>query len=196
MAIVKAPLMSLGATGQLGKTLVMSSWKGVKTAREYVVPANPNTVAQAAQRAKMANVVAFFRNKLQNPTLRTAWNVAATISGKAQSGFNAFTTQALAMFKVAPAVGDTPTYNLYYGTTPTNMQRIDTAYPMTGGPRMVTSLSVIGGKLTFVSANIETGSEDEGVPFPAWVPASGYVKIRATLADRACDVTGVLALTV
>lgn len=196
MAIVKAPLMSLGATGQLGKTLVMSTWKGVKTAREYVVPANPNTVAQAAQRAKMANVVAFFRNKLQSPTLRTAWNVAATISGKAQSGFNAFTAQALAMFKIAPTVGTVPTYNLYYGTTPTNMQWIDNAYPATGGPRMVTGLSVVGGKLTFVSSNLETGTDDEGVIFPAWTPASGYVKIRATSGEDACDVTGVFALTV
>ncbi|GAI00771.1 unnamed protein product [marine sediment metagenome] len=50
MAKLKAPLMSLGAAGQLGKTLVFFPWKGINAVREYVIPANPDTQAQKDQR--------------------------------------------------------------------------------------------------------------------------------------------------
>lgn len=50
MAKLKAPLMSLGASGQLAKTLVFFPWKGLNVAREYVVPANPDTQLQKDQR--------------------------------------------------------------------------------------------------------------------------------------------------
>ena len=35
---------------QIGKSLVYATWKGINYMRRYVVPANPNTVAQQAQR--------------------------------------------------------------------------------------------------------------------------------------------------
>lgn len=50
MAKLKAPLLSLGATGQLGKTLVFFPWKGINAVREYVIPANPQTTLQTTQR--------------------------------------------------------------------------------------------------------------------------------------------------
>jgi len=40
MAKVRGPLFSLGASGQLAKTLVYLSWKGLDTVREYVIPAS------------------------------------------------------------------------------------------------------------------------------------------------------------
>ena len=46
MAKLTAPLMSFGARGKLGGSLVYSAWKGVNTARQLVTPANPNTTAQ------------------------------------------------------------------------------------------------------------------------------------------------------
>ena len=58
MAKLKAPLLSMGATQQLGKTLVFFPWKGLNCAREYVVPANPNTVPQQTQRGYMTAAVA------------------------------------------------------------------------------------------------------------------------------------------
>lgn len=50
MAKLKAPLLSLGATQQLGKTLVYFPWKGLNVVREYVIPANPKTAGQVTQR--------------------------------------------------------------------------------------------------------------------------------------------------
>jgi len=46
MARLTAPLLSLGAAGQLGKALVFASWKGIPYARQYVIPENPKSTAQ------------------------------------------------------------------------------------------------------------------------------------------------------
>jgi len=46
MARLKAPLLSLGASGTIGKALVFASWKGIDYARVHVIPANPNTAGQ------------------------------------------------------------------------------------------------------------------------------------------------------
>lgn len=54
MALVNGPLFSLSASGQLGKALVYSRWKGRDYVREYVIPANPRTIAQFIQRGIMA----------------------------------------------------------------------------------------------------------------------------------------------
>lgn len=58
MAKLKAPLLSLGASGQVGKALVFFGWKGLNLVREYVVPANPQTPPQNAQRALLTEAVA------------------------------------------------------------------------------------------------------------------------------------------
>lgn len=53
MAKVTAPLMSMDASGQLGKALVFQ--KGGKV-RQYVVPANPRTDGQKAVRKKLGDI--------------------------------------------------------------------------------------------------------------------------------------------
>ena len=58
MAKLKAPCMSLGASGQLGKAIVFFPWKGLNVAREFVVPANPNTGAQQTIRGYLKDCVA------------------------------------------------------------------------------------------------------------------------------------------
>ena len=58
MAKLKAPLLSLGAAGAIGKSLVFFGWKGLDVAREYVVPANPRTSAQVTQRGYVTAAVA------------------------------------------------------------------------------------------------------------------------------------------
>jgi len=57
VAKLKAPLMSLGAAGQLGKALVFFGWKGLDVVREYVIPANPKTSGQTTQRGYLAQAV-------------------------------------------------------------------------------------------------------------------------------------------
>jgi len=58
VAKLKAPLLSLGASGAIGKALVYFGWKGLDCAREYVVPANPKTTLQKTQRAYLTTIVA------------------------------------------------------------------------------------------------------------------------------------------
>ena len=88
MAIVKAPLLSLGASGKLAGTLVATTWKGLKVMREYVIPANPKSADQVTQRTLFTACVSAFRNYLTSAVGRTAWNRSALASGNAQSGFN------------------------------------------------------------------------------------------------------------
>jgi len=58
MAKLKGPLFSLGASGQIGKTLVFFGWKGLDVVREYVVPSNPQTTGQTTQRGYLTACVA------------------------------------------------------------------------------------------------------------------------------------------
>jgi hypothetical protein len=51
MSKTTAPLLSFGAGGQLAKTSVYSSWKGIPYVRRYVVPANPRTTRQVVTRS-------------------------------------------------------------------------------------------------------------------------------------------------
>lgn len=57
MAKLKAPLMSLGASGKLGGALVFFPWKGINAVREYVVPTNPKSAKQTIQRGYLVDVV-------------------------------------------------------------------------------------------------------------------------------------------
>lgn len=50
MARLTAPLMSLTASGTIGKALTYGSWKGVHYARTRVVPQNPKSVGQTETR--------------------------------------------------------------------------------------------------------------------------------------------------
>lgn len=55
--MAKIPAGILGAiTGKVGN-VVGASWKGIAYIREYVIPANPNTVAQKAERDLFRDIV-------------------------------------------------------------------------------------------------------------------------------------------
>jgi hypothetical protein len=90
MAKVKGPLMSMGASGQLGKTLVFMTWKGIKDVRAHVVPANPKTQGQRDQRDIMKAAVLSWHTNLFNELDVAAYNILASIQAKIMSGFNIF----------------------------------------------------------------------------------------------------------
>jgi len=46
MAKLTGPLFSLDARGKLGSALVFIGWKGIKTVRQWLKPANPQSAAQ------------------------------------------------------------------------------------------------------------------------------------------------------
>lgn len=96
MAKVNGPLLSLGASGAIGKTMVFFPWKGLNAVRQYVVPANPQSANQTTQRGYVtaaaadihaaqidatkpliaADVAAYALWANQQATPRTWWNQA------------------------------------------------------------------------------------------------------------------------
>lgn len=86
MAKVSAPLLSMGARGSIGKSLVSASWRGVKYMRQHVVPANPRTTAQQANRTRFALLREMY--KLAPAAVRAPWDRFA--QGRPFTGSNKF----------------------------------------------------------------------------------------------------------
>jgi hypothetical protein len=86
MAKVTAPLLSMDASGQIAKTQVYASWKGVKYARQYVIPSNP----QSAEQTQTRNCFYFGTQmwKLLPANVQAAWTSAA--KGMAMTNRNLF----------------------------------------------------------------------------------------------------------
>lgn len=93
MAKLNAPLMSFAASGKIAKSLVYATWKGIDTVRQYVVPSNPQTPAQQAQRSLLTMAVNLWRASWLSQEIRESWNKLASTRGLAMSGFNLFTGQ-------------------------------------------------------------------------------------------------------
>ena len=94
MAKLKAPLMSLGASGSIADTLTFFPWKGINVVREYVIPANPKTALQVAHRAHLTAAVAGIhaaQARVGNPlneTDQVAYAALASAKGKIMTWFN------------------------------------------------------------------------------------------------------------
>lgn len=86
MAKTTAPTLSFDASGQIAKTMVYSSWRGVKYVRRHVVPANPQTTAQQAVRKTFALLREIF--KLAGLELSAPWDAFA--QGRPFTGMNKF----------------------------------------------------------------------------------------------------------
>lgn len=84
MAKLTGPMLSFGAKGAIGKTLVASKWRGVAYARQYTVPSNPQTTAQMQVRTTFALLREMW--KLAPAQLQDAWNAFAL--GRPFTGMN------------------------------------------------------------------------------------------------------------
>jgi len=94
VAKLKGPLFSLGASQQLGKTLVYFAWKGLNVVREYVIPANPKTALQQTQRGYLTAAVALIHTAQANATNplasidQVAYSALAAVKGLIMTWFN------------------------------------------------------------------------------------------------------------
>lgn len=89
MATWKSPLFS-DIRNKLGDNVVFSMWKGRPYMRSYVKPANPNSLAQQANRAQMAAIVALYQANVKGTAINAAaWDAEALASSV--SGYNLFT---------------------------------------------------------------------------------------------------------
>lgn len=186
MAKVTAPLFSASARGQIMKSLVYFPWKAIKAVRSYVIPANPNTAGQQAQRSKMTDAVNEWHTSGIADADRTAWNRFASTLAKVMSGFNAFVrsyidalvagdTWTSVVFSSYEAPGATTqdinlsvdedgSYKLYWGTSPTYMPNSDTQASAEGALQ-VTAASLTDGVIYYwyVEDNIASFTGRTGV---------------------------------
>lgn len=97
-----APLLSFGASGQIAKTQVYSTWKGIPYVRRYAIPANPRTADQTEVRSVFSY-------------LNDVWKFAPTLmveaydayaSGQPLTGRNGLIKQNLAALQTATDVAD------------------------------------------------------------------------------------------
>ena len=120
MAKLKAPLLSLGASGAIAKALVFFPWKGLNVVREYVIPANPKTALQQQQRAWLTAAVADIhaaQAHATNPMLPadiTAYALWASVVKAATTWFN----QAVKNWVDVARVPKTPTVYRGGSTSP------------------------------------------------------------------------------
>lgn len=54
MAKVNAPLLSFGAAGAIGGSMVFADWRGISYVRRYTIPANPKSTEQVVTRSLFA----------------------------------------------------------------------------------------------------------------------------------------------
>lgn len=97
-----APLLSFGASGQIAKTQVYSTWKGIPYVRRYAIPSNPKT----ADQTEVRSVFSYLNNVWKfAPTLMVA-AYDAYASGQPLTGRNGLIKQNLATLQTATDVED------------------------------------------------------------------------------------------
>ena len=106
MAKITAPFFSLTASGKLGESIVYANWKGIKYVRQYVVPANPQTSAQQAQRGRMTNAVADWHNIGLLQADVDAYKKWAQVAPSPMSGFNLFCSKNIGVQQSGDAWSD------------------------------------------------------------------------------------------
>jgi len=85
MARLTAPLLSLGASGTIGKALVFASWKGIDYARVHVIPANPKSAAQQEIRGVFSTLTEMWKRMpiaARNPFITAARGQPLTARNK------------------------------------------------------------------------------------------------------------------
>lgn len=100
MAKIKGPLFSIEGIGKIGKSVIYSKTKGIKTAKEYKVPDNPNTDDQKEKRTALKDSVLAWQTDGLSKLDVIAWNVYASIQKRSLSGYNMFLKDHLNCYKI------------------------------------------------------------------------------------------------
>lgn len=95
MAKITGPLLSLGASGSLAKTLVYSKWKGRLYTRRHVIPANPQSTAQTLTRDIFSAMSSYWKGA--GSLYRGSFDLAAT--GQVKTGRNIMVGQGVSLMR-------------------------------------------------------------------------------------------------
>ncbi len=98
MSKVTAPLLSFGGSGQIGKSLVFGTWRGIPTVRRFVIPANPRTAGQQLTRDTFRMLNAAWLNA--PASVVAPWSAAAT--GQAFTDRNKFVGDNVRLLRSQP----------------------------------------------------------------------------------------------
>lgn len=185
MAKLKAPLLSLGASGALGKALVFFGWKGLDVVREYVIPANPQTTLQQTQRGYLTRAVAQIHSvqaRALDPMSAadiTAYALWGSTFATPRTWFNQCIKNAIDQYKN----GNNANYCCAMVTTPAALQITIRANP-SGDPAHSTNYNVHWGtsKTALINVqNITRAQLQAGIAITA-MPANTkiFIQLRAS----------------
>jgi hypothetical protein len=87
MAKITGPLVSLGARGTIGKTATYASWRGRAYVRQRVIPKNPRSTDQVANRTLFSFLQQMW--KLSPTLVQDVWTLAT--NGTPKTNRNSFT---------------------------------------------------------------------------------------------------------
>jgi len=110
MAKLNGPLFSFRATGAIAKTLVYFGWKGLNVVRSYVVPANPKSALQVAQRTLLTAAVALihYAESLGGSIFAAVDKSAYALYGSTEPTPRTWFNQAVARHIIAAVNGEHP----------------------------------------------------------------------------------------
>lgn len=135
--------------------VVGSQWKDKNYIREYVKPANPDTVLQQEQRAKMQRCVAFAK-----PLVGPVFNSYTDRFQKSMSGFNKFIKSNIAIFD------SEPDYSLIFLTEGKLSNILVAAAEYTTGTGALS--------ISYAENLGNNGASDDAVYSAAYVTTTGY----------------------
>jgi len=90
MAITKAGLLSLGASGKIAGSLIASRWKSRNYTKSYTVPTNPQTTEQTTSRDAVASAVLAWRTTIAQYPSAADWSTIPKHDRQHMSGYNFF----------------------------------------------------------------------------------------------------------
>jgi hypothetical protein len=180
MAKWKSPLFS-DIRNKLGENVVFSMWKGRPYMRSYVVPANPDSLKQRANRHHMANIVAMYQANVKgDASIAAAWDVEAL--PRLISGYNQFTQYGR---KVTLGVLDLSATTISIPVTASGIPADRLAV-------MIYDLNTTTYKLPTAKRGLGTYTEAD---YTAWVPAEGdLIYIADTKVLDGADIESTAAL--
>jgi len=141
MAKLRGPLLSFRAKGQIGKALVMSSWKGIPYARQFTEPAYTNTTAQQETRTVFAFLNAVFAR--MGAAALLPWDLATI--GRPMTPRNAYIKANLALLR-----------------TETDLAQMLMSAGARGGPAPESFNAAAGGASGEIDAEIVPGTPPTG----------------------------------
>lgn len=111
MSKARGPLLSVDATGKIGKSLIFFNWKGIHRVKQYKKPVQPDTQSQLDKRDIMKKGVQRWQWLLQ--LIKSFWNDAVKNIQKVMSGYNYFLSEYLNSMLVGETPSDYPPEKYY-----------------------------------------------------------------------------------